>query len=101
VSFTLDEFEEWANDSEDESEFYWDDLDGGYKSFDSPFGRVEWIRTDSEYDEGRQDRDLIFSVGDRFFRKNGYYDSWAGGAWDGSLVEVRPREKMVTVYETI
>jgi hypothetical protein len=102
VSFTLEEFEEWTSDSEDYSDFYWDDLNGGYRSYDNtPFGKIEWVETDSEYDEGRQDLAMVFKVGDRFFRKHGYYDSWAGGAWDGALEEVRPREKMMTVYDAI
>lgn len=102
MSFTIDEFEEWANgDSAYDSSFYWDDLDGGYTEYDSPFGRVKWVETKSEYDEGRQNLELVFTIDGRFFQKTGYYDSWAGGAWDGALIEVRPREKMITVYEAI
>jgi hypothetical protein len=102
VSFTLDEFEDWTNEAEDESDFYWDDLNNNWKTYDSPFGQVVWVTTESEYDEGRQNLEMIFTVGgDRFFQKTGYYDSWAGGAWDGALIEVRPREKMITVYDAI
>ncbi|QIN94157.1 hypothetical protein PP459_gp076 [Streptomyces phage Wakanda] len=99
MSFTVDDLAEWAEDYE--SGFYWSDLDGGYSEYDSPFGRVKWVETDTDYDEGRQLNALVFTVGDRFFRKHGYYDSWEGGAWDGGLEEVRPREKMITVYEAV
>lgn len=35
----------------------------------------------------------------RFFKKPGWYQSYSGGELDGDTYEVRPREKMVTVYE--
>lgn len=35
----------------------------------------------------------------RYFKKPGYYASYSGGYLDGNLIEVRPREKMITVYE--
>lgn len=36
---------------------------------------------------------------ERYFRRDGWYASYSGGELDGPTVEVRPREKMVTVYE--
>lgn len=101
MSFTVQELEDWLNDEEGESGFYWDDLNNGWQSYDNtPFGKIEWVETDSFYDEVNHLK-LVFKVGDRFFRKHGYYDSWDGGAWDGTLEEVRPREQMITVYEAI
>lgn len=36
---------------------------------------------------------FIFSIGEQFFRINGYYSSWDGTDWtEGSLEEVFPRE---------
>lgn len=35
----------------------------------------------------------------RFFRKDGYYQSYSGGTLDGDVYEVRPVEKLVTFYE--
>jgi hypothetical protein len=43
---------------------------------------------------------LVVKVGSQFFRKNGYYASHYGVEWDGSIEEVHPVEKTVTVYET-
>ncbi|QBZ72436.1 hypothetical protein SEA_CIRCINUS_182 [Streptomyces phage Circinus] len=100
MSFTVKELEDWLNDEDGISGFYWDDLDGGYTEYDSPFGRIVWVETESNYDEVNHLK-LVFTVGGRFFRKQGYYESWSGGAWDGMLEEVRPREKMITVYESL
>lgn len=36
---------------------------------------------------------------ERFFKKNGYYNSYEGHNWDGSFDEVFPQTKTVTVYE--
>lgn len=36
---------------------------------------------------------------ERFFKKNGYYNSYEGHDWDGSFDEVFPQTKTVTVYE--
>lgn len=36
---------------------------------------------------------------ERFFKRNGWYQSYSGGELDGPTIEVRPREKMVTLYE--
>lgn len=36
---------------------------------------------------------------ERFFRKNGYYNSYEGHEWDGSFDEVFPQTKTVTIYE--
>jgi hypothetical protein len=35
----------------------------------------------------------------RHFRKNGWYASYDGGYLDGDTTEVKPREKVVTVFE--
>lgn len=37
----------------------------------------------------------------KFFRKDGYYASYDGFTWDGAFAEVTPKEKTVTVYETM
>lgn len=43
----------------------------------------------------------VIKVGDQFFQKNGYYARHYGTDWDGSLDEVHPVEKVVTIYETL
>lgn len=44
---------------------------------------------------------VVFTVGDRMFKKNGYYASHYGTDWDGDLVEVEAFEKTVTDYRAI
>lgn len=40
-----------------------------------------------------------FSMESRFFKKLGWYASFAGTEFDGPLVEVFPKHKTITVYE--
>lgn len=37
----------------------------------------------------------------RIFRRNGWYASYSGGDYDGPTVEVKPVEKVVTVWEEL
>jgi len=103
TDFTVEELAAYI-----EEEFYndlWYDLWAPYKEIptqSTPYGTIEYVtHSDDGYDDGRIDRSVVFRIGDRYFRKSGYYDSWEGGDWDGELEEVRPREKMITVYEAI
>lgn len=36
---------------------------------------------------------------ERFFRKDGWYQSYSGGELDGNAHEVKPQQKVVTVFE--
>lgn len=36
---------------------------------------------------------------ERFFRKDGWYQSYSGGELDGDTYEVKPTERVVTFYE--
>jgi hypothetical protein len=65
------------------------------------YGVVERVDTGTDYNDGREERTMIIKVDNRYFKKVGYYDSWESSSWDGTLTEVRPREKTVTVYETV
>lgn len=51
--------------------------------------------------EGMGDtRYVVFSVGDQFFKVEGYYASWDGTTWDDPTpFEVKPVEKTVIEYE--
>jgi hypothetical protein len=74
-------------------------IDGWNEIFDhdSPFGPIK--RVSSVGGEGQGDQAyVIFQVGDRFFRKNGYYASWVGFEWDGAFEEVVPEETTVIRY---
>jgi hypothetical protein len=37
----------------------------------------------------------------RFFKRDGWYASYDGGYYDGPTFEVKPVEKLVTVYEKV
>lgn len=68
-----------------------------------------WISTIDEYGgEGQGDDYWVIvkiapddaEIGaPRYFKKSGYYASYDGGYLDGDCLEVRPREKTITVYE--
>lgn len=65
------------------------------------FGSVKRFSTETDYDDGREERVIIFGVDGRYFRKTGYYDSWGDIEWDGELIEVKPVEKTFIVYERL
>lgn len=44
---------------------------------------------------------VAFKVGDQYFRKTGYHESHYGTDWDGDVEEVIPRQKTITVYDSI
>lgn len=44
---------------------------------------------------------VIFKVGDRLFRKEGYYASHYGTDWDGNFEEVEVYEKTVKDYRAV
>jgi hypothetical protein len=81
--------------------FYSSLWDGEASVLKTPYGDVRSIHTSTDYEDGLEQRIMIIQVGDRYFRKIGYYNSWDSSNWDGELVEVRPREKTVTVYEVV
>lgn len=53
--------------------------------------------------EGQGDqRYVVFSVGDKFYRVDGYYASWDGSNWDDPTpYEVTPKEVTVIEYEAV
>lgn len=62
-------------------------------------------KTVAEYGGEGQGDDywLVISLADetatRYFRMDGWYASYSGGELDGDPYEVRPQEKVITVYE--
>lgn len=42
---------------------------------------------------------VVFKIGDQLFKKYGAYYSHDGSYWDGSLNEVKPVQKTITVFE--
>ncbi|QOI67572.1 hypothetical protein SEA_BEUFFERT_204 [Streptomyces phage Beuffert] len=61
-------------------------------------GLVERVDASTDYDEGREERTMVVKIGDRYFQKTGYYDSWDSTYWDGRFVEVKPVEKTIIDY---
>lgn len=53
--------------------------------------------------EGQGDtRYVVFSVGEKFYKVEGYYASWDGTTWDDPTpFEVRPKEVTVIEYEAV
>jgi hypothetical protein len=74
---------------------------GDSNELKTPYGTVKNLESSTDYDDGQEQRVMILQIGERFFKKVGYYDSWDSSNWDGDLTEVRPREKTVTVYEAL
>lgn len=56
------------------------------------------VGTTGGMDEG-SNATSTWQIGNQYFRKSGYYASHYGYDWDGELEEVRPVQKVVTVFE--
>lgn len=68
----------------------------------SAYGAAEVIETSTGYDDGREERTMIFSVGGRHFRKMGFYDSWGEeDDWDGAISEVQAVEVTAIKWEDV
>jgi len=74
---------------------------GDYSSLKTPYGDVKIVDRSTDYEDGQEERTMILKVGDRFVKKVGYYDSWESSDWYGSITEVKPVDKIVTVYESV
>jgi hypothetical protein len=79
-----------------------------YLEKDEPFalildGRAVVVRTvgKSKLGVGATDVWTVVEAESRHFRKTGYHQSHDGTYWDGSVEEVRPAQKTITVYENI
>lgn len=69
-------------------------------TFDSSFGLVEIVDEGESYRaEYEFDKFLVVKVDGRLFKKSGYYASYDGTHWDGSLVEVE--KKLVSREEWV
>lgn len=58
---------------------------------------------DAPYGEGGRDGEMyaIVSVGDRYFKRQGYYASFEGGGLDGPTIEVKPGEVKVRTWYAV
>jgi hypothetical protein len=64
-------------------------------------GRLEFVEGYSGGEGGGSNVYSVFKIGDQYFKKTGYYASHYGTDWDGSIYEVVPQEKTITVYKSI
>jgi len=63
---------------------------------------VQFIDNYRSADGDHDTRYLVFQVGDQYFRISGLYSSWDSTQWyPFSIEEVKPIEKLVTIYEPI
>lgn len=81
--------------------FYENLWDGGVSELDTPYGSVKKVDYSTGYKDGEEERIMVLQIGDKFFKKFGSYDSWDSANWEGRLIEVKPVEKTVTVYEAV
>lgn len=72
--------------------------EGGPVVIDGVLLEAKVVHTTGGEDEGSY-ASSTFQIGDQYFRKSGYYASHYGYDWDGELEEVRPVQKVVTVFE--
>ena len=111
--FTTDEFEDYLNAEwclhkgyyslhhvRGFFSYLWDETSSG-ESLNTKYGPATLVEKSTDYDEGRRLQGIIFKIGDRHFKKYGFYDSWDTTTWDGVLVEVKPVQKVVTTYKTL
>lgn len=84
----------------------WEHLaDGGEGHMDAALLKGEAVLVEvmaskeGDYDEGASTVWVIVKVGDQYFKKEGWYASYDGSTWDGSLSEVRPQTKTIMVWE--
>lgn len=109
MTFTAEQLDEFMENRSFENKYgdeYWGwqtiDEDGEGLTLDTPFGKLETVvYNDSELSRfGDKIMFHIVKVGDRFFKKEGWYDSWGGDSgWDTALYEVVEKEVVTKVWE--
>jgi hypothetical protein len=85
------------------------DFDDGDEEFYQEMGslghflqKIEETAVEVERDGGGEGdgdyMDVVFQIGNQYFRKTGTHNSWDANDWDGQLVEVEPYQELVTKY---
>lgn len=99
MSFTVKELEEKLDEACDQNEIYWGE------PFELKIDGIGTVKGDdmeiAGAGEDRNDATQIITVGDRYFKKNGFYDSWNGTEWDGDFEEVKPVKVEYTEYHPL
>lgn len=101
--------EEYDYDAEEDSEEYLDNNTSAWSSVKYEGGKytIDGLTANVEASyggEGEGDQYwVVVSISDglttRYFKRHGWYASYSGGYLDGPTEEVRPKQKMITVYE--
>lgn len=112
MTFTADDlnaaietaYENLPDDEKDYGDEWFAFAEGGKYGLDTlstPLGQVN--RVDSGPDDPGDGKAIwvVVRVGNRHFRKSGYYSSWDSSSYDGELEEVEPYEKTVTDYRKV
>lgn len=94
VEFINELLERWAETAVDD----WSEIGGRYAAPHPLLGRIQLIEFVGGAGLGDHTH-LVWQIGDRLIRKDGYYGSYDGFHFDGRMYEVQRREKTVTVYE--
>lgn len=109
MTFTVEDvaqaIETWSE--EEDGDRFWDVIEymgkpwGGTITPDMfpELGTLEFVEGYTGGEGGGEDAYVVFKLGDRYFRKQGYYASHYGTDWDGELREVNPVQRVVTFYE--
>lgn len=69
-------------------------------------GEVQFLEEtwpEGGYDDDRDGEhiDVVFKVGEQYFRKAGHYNSWDSHNWDGAFEEVQPAKVQRTIWKNI
>jgi len=59
------------------------------------------VAREGGYEGGGDYMDVVFRIGQQFFRKQGTHNSWDASYWDGTLEEVEPYQETVTKYRAV
>lgn len=63
-------------------------------------GKLEFAETSGLPNDGASIA-VVIRIGNRFFRKSGYYSSWGDSTMDGAIEEVKAKRVERTEYEAI
>lgn len=96
---------ESETESYDENDFWHEAEDGGPYVIPG-FGTLAYVDGEHGGEGSAEHIWQVWSVTDdegnkQYFQKTGYYASYDGSNWDGSLYEVEPFEKTVTAWRNV
>lgn len=103
-SLTATQIHEILDKHLDENDSDWDELGddgGGEPYYGTPIGGLGLVQlVERVGGMGQGDHaHLVWQIGSRLFRMDGYYQSHSGTTYDGPLYEVQRKERTQVVYE--